>query len=169
MGNMLLAAERPATPMATRARFASYHLLHVLCHHRDFPTFQTLLSELVDFDDRSRSTTLDRIPASEPCIRFVLDVFRIHLTNDYARLANVLSSQYRYDKFGWIIVKSSLGAARGRAWDTLKSSYVAVSDREWLARSLLLKNESELKGFLQDQQWQDKQDDNGAILLKKAK
>ncbi|KAK9899174.1 hypothetical protein P389DRAFT_45015 [Cystobasidium minutum MCA 4210] len=157
---------RQAVPLDTKARFLSYYLLHLICHMEDVKAFQQVLKDTVAFD--AGSTGFDKIPYSNKHITFVMRILHCSLHNDYAALSKITFSPRSYDKFAWVIVRSAQEAFRARAWHTLKSSYMSVTDKSWLAKQLQLDGEEELSLFLHKEQWDKKTDEKGAILLKKG-
>ena len=158
----------PVTPLNTRARFAAYYLLHTLLASRDRAAFSRLLGDLVDFEPSSEDA---RVPYTNPHIQLVLRLFRLDMTGNYAGISKILSEPRNYDKFAWIIVRSSIASFREHAWAVLRASYMATSDRKWLARSLCLEqgDESELQIFLEGKAWKDNVEADGTVLLKRGK
>lgn len=159
-------SDRKAAPLHTRARFLSYYLLHLICHMEDIKAFQHLLKEAVSFSGTDRCS--DKVDSSNPHITFAMQIFHCFIRNDYATLSKVALNPRSYDKFGWIIVRSAQTAFQARAWQTLKSSYMLVQDRSWLARQLQIEDDASLLGFLRKENWYQKIDASGAVSLKKG-
>lgn len=162
----LALTSRQAVRLDTRARFLSYYLLHLICHMEDVKSFQQLLKDMVSFDAVGASR--DKIPCTNRHVAFTMQVLHCFLHNNYAALSKITFNPRSHDKFAWVIVRSAQDAFRTRAWQTLKSSYMLVSDRQWLARQLHLDDEEELLAYLKKEQWDAKTDEKGAILLKKG-
>lgn len=165
-------AKLPRTPMDTRARSASYYLLHTLLAMRDRAAFSRLLADLVDFT--SSGDVSPKIPHDSPHIAFVLQIFHIDLLGNYAALSKILANREKYNKFAWLIVRSSMAERmQEHAWQVLRASYLAATDRTWLAQSLQLetgKNGQALQVFLTKKEWAEHVDPaDGAILLKKSR
>lgn len=164
-----LANSGVSTILETRARFASYYLLHVLCRRWDLPAFQVLLADLVDFGDEERTAPIrvpsQRISQSQPHIVFVLSVFRIILSNNYAKLARILAKPHQHDKFACLTLQSTVIERQAAAWDTLRASYLSVPGN-WLSTQLLLGDESELQGFLERERWSRNNGPGGTVVLK---
>ena len=161
------ASQLPATPLDTRARFASYYLLHTLLGSKDRSSFSRLLGDIVDF---SPNSTLSRLSCNHPQIQFVLRVFQLDISGNYAGISKILREPRKYDKFAWILLRTSVVGHREYAWEVTKASYLATSDKKWLARSLLLEDQDEtaLGVFLEGRGWKDQIEADGAILLKRA-
>lgn len=157
----------PTTPLVTRARFASYYLLHTLLGMRDRAAFSRVLGDLVNFSAAPASV---RIPHAQPHIAFVLRMFQLELAGDYAAFSKVIAEPSKYDKFAWVLIRSSVDSMREHAWSVLRGSYLATRHRTWLARCLMLQSEQELQTFLDEKGWKDQVDPaDGAVLLKRAK
>lgn len=165
LANISIALRTPVSA-GTRARFASYLLLHTLCQLQDPPAFQAHLRDLICFD---KGKGANGIPATDPAIEVVLTMFRIWSSGDYASLAKILHYPRKYDKFAWLIVRSSLTTFRQRIWAVLRSSYQFADDISWLLKMLSFSSEVELRAFLVQQNWQTHIDDNRSrVLLKQA-
>ena len=158
--------ERSPISPDTKARFLSYYLLHLICHMEDTKAFQHLLKDMVHFSWSYNNP--DKIPCTNPHITFAMQVFHCFIRNDYASMAKITFNPRSYDKFAWVIVRSAQNAFQARAGQTLKSSYMVVEDKTWLARQLQLDNEASLPAFLKKEDWSEKVNDKGAILLKKG-
>lgn len=158
------------TSMDTRARFASYYMLHTLLLLENLPAFQDLLREFVDFSATTDDGTLadGRIPASNPHVRFVLEAFRLASSNDYVALSSIIANPFKYDKFAWILTRSALAARQDKAWQALKAGYLSTTDRHWLARSLCLTDEAALLDWLIKRQLEHHIKPDSTILLKHA-
>jgi hypothetical protein len=150
----------------TRARFLCYYLLHLICHMEDAKAFQSTLKGAVSFDDPNDMTST--VGHNNKHVLFACKVFHSYIRNDYAALSKITLNPRSYDKFAWIIVRSARDAFRARAWQTLKASYLYVEDWTWIARQLQLEHKDELLQFLQQQNWDQKVDGQGNLLLKKG-
>ena len=169
-----LAKSVSSTDLDTRARFASYYLLHVLCRRRDLPAFQSLLAELVDFEVETciarKPAAHQGIPHNHPHMIFVLSALRITLSNDYAKLARILAEPRKYDKFAWITLKSTVAERQAAAWNSLRAGYLSVPGeaRSWLAAQLLLEGADGLQPFLEKERWTHNVETTGSVLLKRG-
>lgn len=159
-------SDRTAVPLDTRARFLSYYLLHLICQMQDTKAFQHLLKEAVNFSQPK--CTIDKIASTSSHIVFAVHVFHCFIRNDYAAMSKILSRPRAYDKFAWIIVRSAQPVFQDKAWQTLRTSYMLVENKSWLARQLQLPDDTSLQAFLEKAKWNQKVDGTGAILLKKA-
>lgn len=159
-------SHRSPVALDTKARFLSYYLLHLICHMEDTRAFQHLLKDTVRFD--ATDETPNKIPCTNPHIIFAMHIFHCFIRNDYAAMTTVTFNPRSYDKFAWVIVRSAQNAFQARAWQILKSCYMVIEDKSWLAKQLQLEDEASLLAFLKKEQWDKKVDDKGAILLKKG-
>lgn len=158
--------EKQDISLDTRARFLSYYMLHLICHMEDAKAFQQLLQDSVSFGlDLSDS---NKISYSNKHVKFAVQILHCFLHNNYAALSKITFNPRSYDKFAWIIVRSAQDAFRARAWKALKTSYMLVEDRLWLARQLQLDGDEQLSAFLKRENWEGKTDEKGALLLKKG-
>lgn len=160
----------PVIDIDRQARYASYYLLHLVCHMNDMVAFQTALRDLVDLSVRAskeaRSTRL--LPAENQHIAFALNIFRAYIGGNYASLHKIVSQPLKHDKFAWTILRSGLDVVRKSSWNTLRVSYMAVDDQQWLGSQLLLDSEKDLHSFLQKEGWPTDVGNSKTITLKRA-